>query len=111
MTFKAGDTVRVKDNYPLHIDNPSAKERKMRGTTHVIVSGPSMFASVKGGYLFYPEELELVGPQELRITKGEGELGRIYERLRKRSYRKPWGNARHEAYVAGVRDALKAVTE
>lgn len=52
-----------------------------------------------------------------KITEGEGTLGRIYERLRKRSYR-AWGGSwlgpgshRHEAYVQGVRDALRAVAE
>jgi hypothetical protein len=67
----------------------------------------------------------------MSITKGEGALGRIYERLRKRSYRKmvwfskklsPFGglvdmelgdywydSIDHEAYIMGVRDALQAV--
>lgn len=48
------------------------------------------------------------------ITKGDGALGKIYERLRKRSYRRwTWWSHydRHEAYVAGVRDALKAVEQ
>lgn len=35
-------------------------------------------------------------------------LGRIYERLRKRSYRSQ-GNDAHRFYVEGVRDALNAV--
>lgn len=47
------------------------------------------------------------------ITKGEGALGRIYERLRKRSYRlHSWpgiGLGWHSYYVRGVKDALKAV--
>lgn len=69
------------------------------------------------------------------ITKGEGDLGRIYEKLRKRSYRRAvrsyqetfylsadqfgdwleentyWSDADHEVYVQGVRDALKEVSK
>ena len=58
----------------------------------------------------------------MKITKGEGELGRIYERLRKRSYRKisnpkmrrddeSWWPFEHTDYVIGVRDALKEVDQ
>jgi hypothetical protein len=58
------------------------------------------------------------------ITRGEGALGTIYERLRKRSYRKMchsienrtdawddywWYVDDHESYVKGVKDALQAV--
>lgn len=44
---------------------------------------------------------------------GRGPLGRIYERLRKRSYRKLgiWKPASHAYYVRGVKDALDAVRE
>ena len=63
------------------------------------------------------------------ISRGEGALGTVYEKLRKRSYRRSrlWGRylsttplewqppsppprwmpSQHEAYVQGVRDALK----
>ena len=37
------------------------------------------------------------------------QLARVYDRLRKRSYRSAWTEREHEAYVAGVRDALNAV--
>lgn len=43
------------------------------------------------------------------ISRGEGRLGRIYERLRKRSWReKAWAGRQreHESYVRGVLDAL-----
>lgn len=43
---------------------------------------------------------------------GKGALGRIYERLRKRSYRKYMFSLRrtvHTAYVRGVKDALDEV--
>ena len=47
----------------------------------------------------------------MTITKGKGDLGKIYEKLRKRSYR--WGGGsgsiRHANYVRGVRDALQEV--
>lgn len=60
------------------------------------------------------------------VTRGRGYLGRIYERLRKRSLRRrnqhvrflwdhdatessSWFQTEHEAYVQGVRDALKTV--
>ena len=62
-----------------------------------------------------------------RITKGEGGNGTIYERLRKRSYRRmqalyehshqhnhqvdwsqEWSDMDHKAYLAGVHDALIA---
>lgn len=47
----------------------------------------------------------------------EHELKRIYERLRKRSYRRwladgytlLWQAEDHDAYIAGVRDALKEI--
>lgn len=45
------------------------------------------------------------------VTRGKGPLGRIYDRLRKRTYRNEFwslGSA-HYWYVRGVRDALKAV--
>ena len=55
---------------------------------------------------------------DVKVTKGEGDLGTIYERLRKASYRKArtlWRSYQdshtvtwHVAYVAGVRDALNA---
>jgi len=51
--------------------------------------------------------------KHLCVTRGEGDLGRIYERLRKRSYRHKgrfyYGRNEHAFYVAGVRDALNAV--
>jgi len=53
------------------------------------------------------------------ITKGQGPLGTIYERLRKRSLRKlgdvdsslasVLGHTAHQYYTRGVRDALQAV--
>lgn len=70
-----------------------------------------------------------------KITKGEGSLGKVYERLRKRSYRKAWktyqatvymddmafdnwldthqywGELDHAVYLQGVRDALKEVSK
>lgn len=39
----------------------------------------------------------------------EVELKRIYERLRKQSYRSTRSYGKHAAYVAGVRDALTAI--
>jgi len=57
------------------------------------------------------------------ITKGRGTLGRIYDRLRKRSQRKLYsrsiddslsallGQIAHDHYVAGVKDALQAVEQ
>jgi hypothetical protein len=58
------------------------------------------------------------------VTDGRGEartaLSRIYDRLRKKSYRRtvglphplPYGaRGRHQAYVDGVRDALKAIEQ
>lgn len=50
-----------------------------------------------------------------KITSGEGPLGKVYERLRKRSYRLyrkypvEISYVCHQSYVAGVRDALKEV--
>jgi hypothetical protein len=50
------------------------------------------------------------------ITEGEGSLGVIYERLRKRSYRRwlysdwcEWTDSHHQGYVEGARDALNEV--
>lgn len=55
----------------------------------------------------------------MTITKGESKYSTVYERLRKRSYRKyleydanfdpSWQEADHKAYVKGVRDALTEV--
>lgn len=44
------------------------------------------------------------------VTYEKGKLGRIYARLRKRSYRRPGGHGgKHNAYVEGVKDALYEV--
>lgn len=57
------------------------------------------------------------------ITKGQGTLGTIYDRLRKRSQRRTnsqdiddsysalLGQIAHNHYLKGVRDALQAVEE
>ena len=45
----------------------------------------------------------------MRVSYGKGDLGRIYEKLRKRSYRRYWVYPTHEAYVRGVREALEEV--
>lgn len=84
----------------------------------------------KGSWPMCERELTLVTQHPL-ITKGDGTNGTIYERLRKRSYRRmhaagvewdawfeddaftqpptdSYNNATHAAYIAGVRDALQA---
>ena len=43
-----------------------------------------------------------------------GELERIYDRLRKKSWRRAWRTGRwfsHENYIHGLKDALNAVKE
>lgn len=52
--------------------------------------------------------------QRRAITDNAGYLGTIYERLRKRNYRRTYGGRplftpHHASYVEGLRDALNAV--
>jgi len=58
--------------------------------------------------------LEGGGYRDCAVTTGHGPLGRIYDRLRKRSWRRieQWyDHSLHTEYVRGVKDALNAVKD
>ena len=78
---------------------------------------PRVCCQQENTLLLLPEEVVVVRLPNPSITRGEGDLGRIYERLRKRSYRRTRGGIayryyrylKHSVYVKGVRDALQEV--
>jgi len=113
--FKVGDRVVTNDKYRL-ADWPEEGtvvhfDERLTYPVQVQLDGKDTSDA------FYINELDPIH-KPATLTKGGTQFGPIYERLRKRSYRRmlsaryadnyDWCDMDHEAYVAGVRDALKA---